>query len=314
MSSHTSSSRPAARAYLGLLLGVAVASTAAVTIRTAQQHANSLTIAAWRLVFASLLLTPLTLATRRSELRALTGREWRNAILSGLLLGVHFAAWIPSVGLTTVAASVLLVNTHPLIVALVSRRLVGARLGRGMVLALFTTLAGAWLITQGHAEEGTDPLVGDLLALAGAVALAGYFLIGRQLRARLSLLAYIWPVYTAAAVGLMLTLLLSGQEVLPHNPEGWFWIALLALGPQLVGHTLLNWALRFLSATYVTLTALLMPVGAALLAWWLLGEVPSLWAAGGGALILAGVAVGTTSERKGAEAANNAASPSTSGE
>ena len=178
----------------------------------------------------------------------------------------------------------------------------------------FTTLAGAWLITQGPAEEGTDPLVGDLLALAGAVTVSGYFLIGRQLRTRLSLLAYIWPVYTAAAVGLMLTLLLSGQEVLPHNPEGWFWIALLALGPQLVGHTLLNWALRFLSATYVTLTALLMPVGAALLAWWLLGEVPSLWAAGGGALILAGVAVGTTSERKGAEATNNAASPSTSGE
>jgi drug/metabolite transporter (DMT)-like permease len=286
------------RPFLGLLLGIAVASTAATIIRFAQQHGNSLSIAAWRLVLASALLTPVVLATRRKELRRLSRRQWRNAILSGVLLGVHFGVWIPSVALTTVAASVLLVNTHPIVVALASARMVADRPSRRMVLALAIALAGAALVALGHAGDGrSHRLLGDLLALAGAIAVAGYFLIGRQLRVELSLLAYVWPAYTTAAVCLMAVLLVSGQEVLPHDPEGWVWVLLLALGPQLVGHSMLNWALRFLSATYVTLAGLLMPIGAALFAWWALGERPSIWAGAGAALVLTGVGMATQSER-----------------
>jgi drug/metabolite transporter (DMT)-like permease len=294
------------RPFVGLLVGIVVASTAATIVRFAQQHAGSLSVAAWRLVLASAILTPLTLATRRAELRRLSRRQWRSAISSGLLLAIHFATWIPSVALTTVAASVLLVNTHPIVVALVSARMVGDRLSRRMVSALLIAICGAALVAMGHVNEGAHRLLGDMLALAGALAVAGYFLIGRQLRAELSLLCYIWPVYTTAAAGLMATLLLSGQQVMPADLEGWLWILLLAIGPQLVGHTMLNWSLRYLSAPYVTLAGLLMPIGAALIAWWALGERPSIWAAAGAGLVLTGVALATKSEHRARTEGNRA--------
>ncbi len=305
------STRSGVLPFVGLLLAVLVASTAATIIRMAQQHAGSLSVATWRLILGSAMLAPLALATRRAELRGLSRREWRSAILSGILLGAHFAAWVPSVALTTVAASVLLVNTHPIVVAIASRRIVGERLPSGMVIALLTASAGAVLVALGHTGDGSHRLLGDLLALAGGVTVAGYFLIGRQLRGRLSLLAYVWPVYTAAAATLILILLLSGQEVLPRDGEGWLWILLLALGPQIVGHTLLNWALRYLSAIFVTLTALLMPIASTLFAWWLLGERPAGWAIAGGALVLAGVAIATRSERNQAQKRNASAPGST---
>jgi drug/metabolite transporter (DMT)-like permease len=131
----------------------------------------------------------------------------------------------------------------------------------------------------------------------GAVAAAGYFLIGRRLRARLSLLAYVFPVYGTAAVALTFVMLLSGLPVLPKHQETWLWLVLLALGPQIVGHSSLNWALRYLSATYVTIATLGEPIGATLLAWWLLGESPSYWAVVGGVLIFVGIVVASRAER-----------------
>jgi drug/metabolite transporter (DMT)-like permease len=131
----------------------------------------------------------------------------------------------------------------------------------------------------------------------GGISGAGYFLIGRRLRARLSLLAYIFPVYGTAAVVLMAAMLASGLPRVPQQPQTWLWILLMALGPQILGHSSLNWALRYLSATYVTIATLAEPIGSALLAWWLLGERPALWAMVGGALTLAGIAVASHTER-----------------
>jgi drug/metabolite transporter (DMT)-like permease len=126
---------------------------------------------------------------------------------------------------------------------------------------------------------------------------AGYILIGRQLRARLSLLAYVFPVYCTAAVVLDLVVLLSGLPVLPQNQVTWLWLLLMALGPQILGHSSLNWALRYLSATYVTIAVLGEPIGATLLAWWFLGERPSYWALAGGMMILLGIIIASRAER-----------------
>jgi drug/metabolite transporter (DMT)-like permease len=111
------------------------------------------------------------------------------------------------------------------------------------------------------------------------------------------LLAYVFPVYCTAAVILMAVVLLAGLPLLPAQPDTWLWLFLLAVGPQIVGHSSLNWALRYLSVTYVTIAALGEPVGATLLAWWVLGERPSLWAVMGGVLILAGIARASRVER-----------------
>lgn len=278
-------------AYLGVGVGVSVASTAAILIRLAQSDSPSLVIAAWRLTLATLVLAPVAFVLCRSELRGLMRREWVSALAAGLLLAVHFAAWITSLAHTSVAASVVLVSTNPLFVGLASHLLWRERFTRRIVVALAMAIVGSMLIGLGTLDGGGHQLWGDLLALVGALAAAGYFLIGRRLRARLSLLAYVFPVYGMAALTLWLGLLLSGLPTFPHHSQTWLWLALLALGPQIVGHSSLNWALRYLSATYVTLAVLGEPIGSTLLAWWLLGERPLPWTVAGGVLILAGIAV-----------------------
>ncbi len=285
------------RPYLGVGLGVTTVSTAAILIRLAQVEAHSLVIAAWRLTLATIILTPIALSTRRSELRALTHRERGSMLVSGLLLALHFATWITSLAYTSVAVSVVLVATNPIFVGLASHLLLRERLSRGMAVALLVVTAGSVTIGLGDLGEGTNRLWGDVLALVGAMAGAGYFLIGRRLRARLSLLAYVFPVYGTAALTLMTIMLVSGLPAIPQHPQTWLWLLLMALGPQILGHSSLNWALRYLSATYVTIATMGEPIGSTLLAWWLLGERPSFWVVVGGALVLAGIAAASYAER-----------------
>ena len=286
------------RPYLGLGFGVIIVSTAAILIRLAQAQVHSLVVAAWRLTLATLLLTPVALVRVRSELATLSRREWGSALLSGVLLAIHFGTWITSLALTSVAASVVLVWTSPIFVALGSYLFLGERLARPMTFGLIVAIAGSVIIGLGDlGAGGTHRLVGDALAVTGAIAGAGYFLIGRHLRARLSLLGYVYPVYATAAVVLMLVMLASGLPRLPQHPETWLWLTLMALGPQILGHSSLNWALRYLSATYVTIATLWEPIGSAFLAWWLLGEKPTLAAVVGGLLILVGIVAGSRAER-----------------
>jgi len=285
------------RAYLGVGLGVLTVSTAALLIRLAQGGAHSLVIAAWRLALASAILAPITIATHRAELRGLSRREWTSLALSGFLLAIHFATWITSLAYTSVAASVVLVSTNPIFVGLGSHLVLRERLSRTMAVALLVALLGAAIIGLADHREGSHRLFGDLLALAGAVAGAGYFLIGRRLRRRLSLLAYITPVYGMSALVLMIVVLLSPVRPVPTRLETWLWLALMAAGPQVLGHSSLNWALRYLSATFVTVATLAEPIASTLLAWWLLGEQPSLAVVIGGGVTMAGIGLASLAER-----------------
>jgi drug/metabolite transporter (DMT)-like permease len=274
---------------LVLVVGVLAVSTASTFIRLAQADIPSLAVAAWRLTLASVILAPVTLATRRAELRSLSRQEWLLAVGGGLVLALHFAAWITSLAMTSVAASVVLVTTSPLFVGLITylffHEPISPRLWGGMGLAL----VGSVIIGLEDAGIGTHRLMGDVLALLGALAAATYFIIGRRLRARLSLLAYIFPVYSVAAIVLMLVSLASGVSLTGYTPSTWGWLLLLALIPQIVGHSSLNWALRHLPVTYVSLSVLAEPIGSTLLAWWILAEPPTWIAILGGALILVGL-------------------------
>jgi drug/metabolite transporter (DMT)-like permease len=213
------------------------------------------------------------------------------------LLALHFATWITSLAHTSVAASVVLVSTNPVFVGLASHLLLRERLSQRLVAALIIATTGSALIGLSDLRAGARPLWGDVLALTGAIAAAGYFLIGRRLRARLSLLTYVFPVYGTAALALTGLLLASNLPPLPRQPRTWLWLLLMAAGPQILGHSSLNWALRYLSATYVTIAILGEPIGSTLLAWWLLREPPTLWAVVGGVLILAGIAIASHAER-----------------
>lgn len=278
-----------------LLVGILAVSAASIFVRFAQGGADSLVIAAGRLAIATLALAPVALARHRGALQGLSRRDLLLSLAAGALLAVHFASWIASLAMTTVLQSVVLVTTTPLWVALLAPLVLREKLTRGVVVGLLLAVAGGVLMATGgdgpagSPAAGRDAFRGGALALLGAWAMAGYLLVGRGLRAHLALVPYVFVVYGAAAAGLLLAVALTGRPVAGIGPGTWGWIALLALVPQLVGHTTFNWALRHLRATPVAVVLFGEPVGATLLAFLLLGERPGAVRIAGALVILAGV-------------------------
>jgi drug/metabolite transporter (DMT)-like permease len=281
------SSRP----YLVLAVGIAAVSSSAILITYARQEGiPAITIAALRLTLASLVLAPMALVRSRGEWGRLARRDLLLALASGLLLGIHFAFWISSLDYTSVMSSIVLVSTNPFFVALASVLVLRESIRRGTVLGIVIAAVGCGLVGLiDMRQSGAESLQGDALALGGAAAVSGYLLIGRRLRRRLSLVGYIGLVYTTAAVLLLGMTVLMGAPLTGYSPQGYALIVLLALGPQLIGHSAYNWALKYVSATFVTITVLAEPIGATLLAIPLLAQVPSPLKLFGGALILAGI-------------------------
>ncbi len=274
-------------AYFGLLVGIVSVSFASIFIRLAD--APALVIGAYRLTIASLILTPLAWARVRNELLSLSRRDLSLAILSGLFLGAHFASWIASLQYTSVAASVVLVSTSPLFVGIASHFLYQEKLTPMKILGIILAMAGASIIGMGGFEVSLGNLWGDFLALLGAIAVSGYFLIGKALRPRLSILAYIYPTYWTAAISLILASLLAGHPFTGYSSRTYLMFFLLAVVPQILGHSSFNWALRYLSSTLVTVATLGEPVGATLLAYFILREAPLPLEMIGGIIILFGI-------------------------
>lgn len=297
--------------YLAVGLGILAVSTASIFIRYAQEYAPSLVIAAYRLSFATLALLPFAYP-RRDEIRQLTPRQIGLAIASGVVLAFHFATWITSLAYTSVASSVVLVTTTPLFVALFSPLTIKEPLTKtsaaGMILALLGSsvvglsdschLQGFALACPPLAEfiRG-KAFLGDLLALSGAIAAAIYVIIGRHLREKLSLISYIFTVYGMAALTLIFFALARGLSLTGYPPTAYLWFAMLALIPQLVGHSAFNWALGYLSAAYVAISLLGEPIGSTILAYFLLDEQPTLLKVFGAILIFVGILVASRTER-----------------
>jgi drug/metabolite transporter (DMT)-like permease len=289
--------------YLVLAGGVLIVSSASILIRVAQaEGAPSLTIAAARLGIASLILTPFAWGHARDALRSATPGDLGLALISGALLAVHFWSWITSLAHTSVASSTALVTTNPLWVGLASVLVFRERLTAPIVAGMGLCLAGTALIFAGDSSAashvaGGQPMLGNALALLGALSASGYLLIGRTLRDRVSLLSYIWVAYSSAAVLLWLAVLATGHPVQGLPRVAYLCMLGLAIGPQLLGHTAFTWSLRHLTATFVAVSILGEPVGSALLAWIIFGErlagLPML----GFVLLLAGIFLAARAER-----------------
>lgn len=295
------------RLLLVLLVGIFAVSMASILIRFARQAGvPALMVAAYRLSIATLVLTPIVLRRHTAELKRLTQRDWLAALASGVFLALHFATWVSSLDYTTVTSSVVLVTTGPIWVALASWLFLREKLSRPIVVGLIVSVAGGIIVglsdSAGFGLAGSQ-LWGDFLALAGAWFVAGYLLIGRQLRDRMSLIAYIFIVYGSAAVMLIVLGLASGASFtadaagVPYQSIGLVWLILMALFPQLLGHSSYNYALRFLPTTYVAVVALAEPVGTSILAFFLLNELPPLLTLLGAAVILIGIAIASWPDR-----------------
>ena len=218
------------------------------------------------------------------------GRDlWAGAV-AGIALGAHFGTWIASLDYTSVAASVVLVSTTPVFVAVAAYLLLGERTSVLSFAGIVLAIAGTAVIAGGGPGTGNAAFLGNVLALVGAVAMAVYVLIGRSLRTGgVGALSYSILGYSAAALALLPVALLSGAQLWGYSATTWFWLFVITLGPQLLGHTVLNWALEYVPASIVSGAILAEPVIAALLAWLILSEKPGLATLLGGLVVLAGL-------------------------
>jgi drug/metabolite transporter (DMT)-like permease len=277
------------RQYSVLAIGVISVSFAAVLIRLAD--APSLVIAAYRLCLAALILLPFAVKLAGRELRKIPGRNLAMMLLAGGFLALHFGLWITSLSYTSVATSVVLVTATPIFVAIASYLLFKEKLTVKIVLGIAISIGGSVLIGYGNWSIGTSPFLGAGLALAGALAIAGYLLTGRRLRRTTGLLSYTFVTYSSAAVLLLITALASGYSLSGYSGNTYLMFVLLALIPQILGHSSLNWSLKFMPATMVTIAVLGEPIIATTLAFLILNESPTLTEIIGGILILGGILI-----------------------
>lgn len=257
---------------LGLGLGVAAVSTGAILARLAQ--APALALSFWRCALAGTVLLLWAAPSLRAELARLERRGRLLLAGSGLCLALHFASWITSLEYTSVASSVLLVNTGPIWVGLLGHRVTGEPLERRAAVGIASAVAGSALVAGGDLRLAQDALLGDGLALLGALSASAYLLLGRILRRELSLGVYAGSVYAAAALALAAASLGSGVPLSGFSGSQWGWILALALAPQLVGHTAANWALGHANAALVAVSLLGEPLLAGAWAALFLDEVP----------------------------------------
>ncbi len=274
------------RAALGLAVAVAAVSWGGPLARLVD--AAPLAVAMWRMLLAALIAVGAALLAGGEWPR---GARWRGSLLAGLFLGLHFGLWVPSLWLTTVSASVVLVTTAPLFVLLASPALLGVPISARSVVSLSVALAGVVVIAGGDFLLSPRALLGDVLALGGAVAAAGYVVVGKRQRGRVGLVPYLAVVYSMAGVVLVGAALILRVEVMPRSSAAWPLLATLAVVPTVIGHSLLNWALKFYEAFKVNLAVLLEPVLASLLAWAVLDEVPPAHVLPGAALVLSALAL-----------------------
>ncbi len=265
-------------------VGVLAVSAAAIFIRLAD--APAVAVAFWRCALgAAILLLPAIL--RREKFPR--GRTLYVGMASGVALGAHFGFWISSLDYTSVAASVVLVSTQPVFVAILAYLLFGERTSPLSFAGILVALAGTAVIA-GDGSVGSAAIFGNTLALVGAITVAIYVLIGRSSRTRgVGVLPYSIVVYSTAALTLLGAALLLGTRLWGYPAETWVWLGAITVGPQIMGHTVFNWALRYLEASIVSGTILAEPVVSALLAWLILSEKPGLPTILGGAVVLVGL-------------------------
>lgn len=287
-----------------LVLALAVAAISFGGPLTRLSSAHPLAIAVWRLGLSLLAVAGFVVASSQwRQWKTLTRREAWTAVAAGAFLALHFWTWIASLSLTTVAASVVLVNTQPVIVAILSAMFLHERPRRAEWVGIAIAVGGAIVVATpglvGAAGEAEDATRGNALAFAGAVSAALYFLIGRRLRGKLDLWAYVAVVYGSCFIALLVCAAAVGAALVPQPPRDLAIFVGLALGPMMVGHTGANWALRYLPAYIVNLALLGELVGATILAAALpaIREIPPLTTVLGGVMILTGIAVTSKSSR-----------------
>lgn len=274
--------------YIAVVIGVIAVSTSAIFVKLAGDAPAGI-IAFYRLFIAVILMLPIILMKYRDEICSIKKKDWLLATLSGVFLALHFILWFESLNYTSVASSVVLVTLQPIFAFVGTYFFFGERFSVAAIISMFITLLGSFIISWGDFQISGLALLGDILALLGAATVTGYFLLGQQMRRNLSLMTYSFIVYGISSITLLIYNIALQNTFVSFPKDHWLWFLALAVIPTFFGHSLFNWALRWLSTATISMAIVFEPIGAAILAYYILGEVvtPSQWL--GGTIVIFGL-------------------------
>lgn len=273
--------------YLALTIAVIAVSFSAIFIRFC--IAPPLIIAFYRLFFSSLCLLPFAAVQNKKLFPPVTKNEFGYCFLSGLFLALHFSFWITSLQMTTIASATILCATQPLFGSFLGWLILREPLSRLDIFSLLISFAGMMIIGHGDFHLGNKEILGDVFATVSGALAAAYFLVGRNIRKSVNLTNYITLAYSSSSVCLAIFALLLRNSFTPYSSHTFFWFIMLALVPTIIGHSLFNWSLKYVSTHKVGMTIFAEPLGAIILAFFIFAEIPPLTMYIGGILILIGL-------------------------
>lgn len=287
--------------YLAIVFSIICMSTSSILIRYCT--APAVIIALYRVVFTSSIAAFIKGSHIRSSIAEISRRDFFYILGAGFFLALHFGFWITSLGYTSISSSVLFTNLQVIFVMVFSIVFLREKLNAAVIMGIMTALMGSIFIALGDLQLGK--LLGDMLALLSGFFVAIYFIIGRNVRARVDAMTYTCIVSAVAAVVLLAGCLSTGLTLGGYPAMDWLLFILMGLGPGIAGHGILNWALKYIKAPIVAVSILGESVGASILAYLLFQELLLWYQIIGGVLILAGIYIAAAFEKKAAASADN---------
>lgn len=276
-----------AKAYLALAIGIITVSFSAIFVRLAD--APSSVTAFYRMFFSVVMMAPLFIMKYRHELKEIRKRDWTYSIIAGFFLALHFVLWFESLRFTSVASSTVLVTLQPLFAFLGTYIFFKEKLSFRAIISGILAVVGSFVISWGDFRISGLALWGDILALIACLLVTVYLLFGQDVRSRLSLITYTFIVYGVSSVTLFLYVLVSGDSFVSYDSTQWMYFILLAIFPTLLGHTMFNYALKWVSTSVISVTILFEPIGASILAYYLLAEKIFSYQVIGGVIVIIGI-------------------------
>ncbi|ANU25843.1 DMT family transporter [Planococcus versutus] len=279
--------KPSIHPYIPIIIGVFSVALSAIFVK--MTSADSGVTAFYRMLFSVVIMSPIFFLKYTHEIKKLSKRDWLFASIAGIFLAFHFILWFESLNYTSVASSTVLVTLQPLFAFAGTYFFFKEKLSIKTLLSGAIAILGSVLIGYGDFKVSGNALYGDLLALIACALITTYLLFGQDVRKRLSLVTYTFVVYGVSTITLFFYILVKGESFGPYPASEWMWFLLLAIIPNLLGHTLFNWALKWVSTNVISIAILFEPIGAAVLAYFILGEYLSASQIIGGSVVLAGI-------------------------
>lgn len=278
---------PRIHPYIPIMIGVLSVALSAIFVKLATADAG--VIAFYRMLFSVLIMLPFFLIKYRHEIFLLGKRDWIFSTIAGVFLSFHFILWFESLNYTSVASSTVLVTLQPIFAFAGTYFFFKERLSFKTILSAAIAILGSVIISWGDFKLSGTAFYGDMLALVACALITGYLLFGQDIRQRLSLITYTFVVYSISTLTLFFYVIIKGESFGPYPSNDWFWFIMLALIPNLLGHTLFNWSLKWVSTNVISIAILFEPVGASILAFYVFNETLVTSQVVGGLIVISGI-------------------------